>query len=264
MDKTSYNLSIIAYYLSEYDLQAVHELGYKTRVEAFEDISIKLGRENNYLKLRRDEFDVLTSSSRKGWQHRPAIKEVQAMYDELSAYDYESITALVKGIISTAIRETEEEINDQLDDKRYVEKVNRAIRCNIGKKNIAKQPKILKENKKYNGTRIARDPTVAANALCNADYKCELCTEHKTFIRKSNGKPYTEPHHLIPMKFQKDFNVSLDVENNIVSLCSNCHNMLHYGADIDAGLEELYNKRNSLLKSAGIFIKLFDLKNYYK
>lgn len=66
MKATSYELSVIAYYLSEYDMKAVKELGFRTRQEAFNEISIIMGRENNYLKLRRDEFDVLTSSNRKG------------------------------------------------------------------------------------------------------------------------------------------------------------------------------------------------------
>ena len=52
MDRTSYELSVIAYYLSEYDEKAVSELGYKTRTEAFSDISYLLGRENNY-RIRR-------------------------------------------------------------------------------------------------------------------------------------------------------------------------------------------------------------------
>lgn len=264
MDKISYELSIIAYYLSKYDVLAIQALKYKNITQAIKDISIKLGRENAYLKLRRDEFDALTDSPRKGFRNRDPVKDVSNLFSELSVYDFESLTKKVQSILDAADKETEERLAEQLEDKKFVEEVNRVVRSNIGKKNIAKQPKPLKEReKKYYGSKIARDPAVAANALCNADYKCELCPEHKTFIRKSNGKPYTEPHHLIPMKFQKDFNVSLDVENNIVSLCSNCHNMLHYGADIDVELEVLYNNRKNLLKSAGIIIKFSDLKSYY-
>lgn len=263
MDNLSRKLSVIAYYLSEYDLKAVYELGYKTRTEAFEDISIKLGRENNYLKLKRDEFDVLTSSTRNGWRNRPANRDVKDLYYELSSYDYDSITAIVKDIIDTAVKNTEEEITKQIDDKKYIERVNRVIKCKIGKKKIANQPKPVRGNIIYSGSKIVRDPNVAANALCNADYKCEVCATHETFIRKSNGKPYTEPHHLIPMEFQKDFNVSLDVENNIVSLCSNCHNMLHYGADIENILRLLYEKRKDLLKIIGVDIEFEELKKYY-
>ena len=42
-----------------------------------------------------------------------------------------------------------------------------------------------------------------------------------------------EPHHLIPMSFTDYFGVNLDREQNIFSLCSNCHNQIHYGAKKD-------------------------------
>ncbi len=263
MENLSRELSIIAYYLSEYDMKAVHELGYKTRTEAFQDISIKLGRENNYLKLRRDEFDVLTSSSRNGWENRPVNKDVKLLFDELSIYDYESITIIVKDIINGAIKSAEDEIADQIEDKKYIENVNRVVKCNVGKKNLAEHPKQLKVNRRYNVQSLLRDPTVAANALCNADYKCEICASHPTFIRKSNRKPYTEPHHLVPMKAQKDFTVSLDVENNVVSLCSNCHNQIHYGENVDDVLKYLYDRRKDTLSLVGINLSYDELKKYY-
>ncbi len=34
---------------------------------------------------------------------------------------------------------------------------------------------------------------------------------------------------MIPISKYKDYNYSLDVMENIVSLCSHCHNLLHYG-----------------------------------
>ena len=34
---------------------------------------------------------------------------------------------------------------------------------------------------------------------------------------------YVEAHHLIPMGFQDDFSKSIDVEANIISLCTYCH-----------------------------------------
>lgn len=92
MKATSYELSVIAYYLSEYDMKAVKELGFRTRQEAFNEISIIMGRENNYLKLRRDEFDVLTSSNRKGWRNRPVTQDVQKLFENLSEKTYDEIT----------------------------------------------------------------------------------------------------------------------------------------------------------------------------
>ena len=102
MTATSKTLSIIAYYLSEYDMEAVRALGYRTRSEAMKSISVAAGRDNNYLKLRRDEFDALpeSSSSRNGWKNRPPLKEVVEMGAYLRAFSFNELTDIVKSLIA--------------------------------------------------------------------------------------------------------------------------------------------------------------------
>ena len=109
-----------------------------------------------------------------------------------------------------------------------------------------------------------RDRKTAVNALIHANYSCEYDPSHRTFLRRNSGKPYTEPHHLIPMAFSDDFAVSLDVEENIVSLCSNCHNQIHYGQGAEELLTKLYNVRKKLLKGVGIDISLEKLLKFYQ
>ena len=101
MEATSKTLSIIAYYLSEYDLDAVRALGYRTRNEAMKSISVAAGRDNNYPKLRRDEFDALpeSSSSRNGWRNRPPLKEVAEMGAHLRAFSFNELTEIVRSLI---------------------------------------------------------------------------------------------------------------------------------------------------------------------
>ena len=93
----SKELSIIAYYLSEYDMRAVEELGYKSRRQAFIKISEILGRKSNYLKLRRDEFDALSDSRSKrlGWRNRRPAKDVVEMAAWLKQFSFEEMTRLV-------------------------------------------------------------------------------------------------------------------------------------------------------------------------
>lgn len=66
------------------------------------------------------------------------------------------------------------------------------------------------------------------------------------------------------MAFQNNFSVSLDVEENIVSLCSNCHNLLHYGRDYLSLLKRLYESRKNLLKKVGIDITFERLVQMYQ
>lgn len=102
MEATSKVLSIIAYYLSEYDLDAVETLGYKTRSEAIKKISVAAGRDNNYLKLRRDEFDALpdSSSTRKGWRNREPLKEVSELGEYLHSFSFDELSEIVRSLIA--------------------------------------------------------------------------------------------------------------------------------------------------------------------
>lgn len=110
-----------------------------------------------------------------------------------------------------------------------------------------------------------RDAQRAADALEYANYMCEYEEGDRTFLRK-NEKPYTEPHHLIPISKYRDFEYSVDVMENIVSLCSHCHNLLHYGRFEDRVpiLSRLYNERIGALKSCGLNLTLDKLKSYYR
>ena len=109
-----------------------------------------------------------------------------------------------------------------------------------------------------------RDAKIAANALKRANYLCAVNKNHPSFIRRSNNQNYTEPHHLIPLAFQDKFTYSLDVEANIISLCSNCHNEIHYGKHPEIIIKKLYQERVDELRAAGIFITLENLLQCYK
>lgn len=110
-----------------------------------------------------------------------------------------------------------------------------------------------------------RNPQVAADALAHAEYKCEFSEGDRTFLRK-NGRPYTEPHHLIPISKYRNFEYSVDVMENIVSLCSHCHNLLHYGRFEDKVvlLKKLYDDRKVALEMVGLNISFEQLTEYYK
>lgn len=124
----------------------------------------------------------------------------------------------------------------------------------------------LKREAKQDSTGVKKYPrkvSVSKKALFLAQHRCEIDISHETFIRKNGYIPYTEPHHLIPLSVYDDFKYSLDVEENIVSLCSHCHNLLHYGVYFEAILKELYNERKNMLKQVGLEISFEQLKEYY-
>lgn len=127
------------------------------------------------------------------------------------------------------------------------------------------EPKKRSEPQKRTDRNVyPRDKNTAINALSRANYKCEIDDSHPSFIRKNTKINYVEPHHLIPLSQQDMFKYSLDVEANIVALCSNCHNQIHYGANSKQLIKDLYCKRKDELKQAGISISLEGLLEMYQ
>lgn len=125
-------------------------------------------------------------------------------------------------------------------------------------------PKPAKSGLDITAHKYPRSRTVSQNALAKANYLCEVDSEHITFKRKNCDKNYTEPHHIVPLFAARDFpEIDLDREQNVISLCSNCHNWLHYGDDVDKILKPLFEKRKSLLEAIGVAITYEQLKSYY-
>lgn len=122
------------------------------------------------------------------------------------------------------------------------------------------KPKLIEYSSKK---AYKRNLQVAINALAMAHYKCEINSSHESFTRKRDGLKYMEPHHLIPMAFQYKYEHSIDIEENIVSLCSNCHNEIHYGINAKDLIINLYNQRKDLLRAKGIDIEEKELLSFY-
>ena len=155
-------------------------------------------------------------------------------------------------------REAEEE-QDKLTTVSDISPIDYPQEFSYAGKPKAKQEAILRSGQKVQ----PRDRLVAVRALMHANHLCEGDPDHPTFIRRSDNKPYTEPHHLIPLAFSDNFDVSLDVEENIVSLCSTCHNLIHYGKDAAQLIKKLYMQRGELLRQVGLELTLEELLKMY-
>ena len=92
--------TILAYYFSKFDRNAMKTLAYTTFTEAFGDLSLKFGKDNNYLKLRRDEFDPLTGSHRLGFNKRMPNAVVETFHNGLKHYTFEELTKIVQSILA--------------------------------------------------------------------------------------------------------------------------------------------------------------------
>lgn len=169
-----------------------------------------------------------------------------------------------KNILEDEISE-DKLLKEHVEETAYIQLVNAEVTYNydepVSYSNVPKKPRYSSRNI----TQPVRDIKISRNALFLAEYKCEIDNSHYLFKRKNCDYNYTEPHHLIPLSAQADFpNISLDCEQNIISLCCNCHKQVHYGSDVDSILRPLFERRCQALKELGIDISYDKLKNYYK
>lgn len=112
---------------------------------------------------------------------------------------------------------------------------------------------------------FSRNKRVGAHAIQLANYTCQIDSNHRLFISRKTKKNYVEAHHLIPIAYQAMFEHSIDTIENIVSLCSSCHRMVHFGLDTSRIelLEQLYNRFKNQLRLVGTPIKFKDLLELY-
>lgn len=99
-----------------------------------------------------------------------------------------------------------------------------------------------------------RNGIVKKQSIEMANHTCEINDKHETFVAAATHKQYMEGHHVIPMKNQGAFSVSLDVYANIICLCPTCHRMLHYGLKEEqySVLNKIYYQRAERLCQSGI------------
>jgi 5-methylcytosine-specific restriction protein A len=117
-----------------------------------------------------------------------------------------------------------------------------------------------------NSTRYARDARVCARAQQLAAFRCEADVDHLTFPpRRKLSDNFVESHHLVPMSLQRKFSVSLDVVENVVALCPNCHRLLHHGRNDRKRpiLRKLFKDREAGLGGREIWTTLEQLIAFY-
>ncbi|MCI9978109.1 hypothetical protein JY742_18435 [Clostridioides difficile] len=154
--------------------------------------------------------------------------------------------------------------------KKYLEEdqnINTLVKDNSDEYSIVYEKKAKGEFTTSEGTKQwKRDRAIVDRSIEFSNNKCEYDDEHEYFISNKSGKNYVEGHHLIPMKYQDDFEYSLDVEANVVSLCVVCHKILHLGKIEDKVkiISKLYQLRMNSLKLSGLEISLDDLIDLYK
>lgn len=121
-----------------------------------------------------------------------------------------------------------------------------------------------KGRKRFKTFKKIRDSVLErANYLCN-------CNDSKHFYFESvDLHNYVEGHHIVPMNRQEEYyydnGINLDIPNNIIPLCPNCHCQIHLGsrsARIKI-ISEIYVRNKAKLFSFNPNLSLSILASYY-
>ena len=215
MDNTRL-LDIIAYYLSEYDSTALSKLGFSSRNEAFQKISGLFGKNANYLKRLRDEYDVVTSSPRRGQCNRPPRKRISETTSHLNTFSFDDISDIVVAIIENASNNQPANIDalaipeyntcdfseEELEYIINFKDSTAGIKITDGKtqKRVYKTAIIKQLKKLYKG-------------------QCQLCSCNPVAVYAAD---VSEVHHI--QHFAASHN---NDSNNLIVLCPNHHRLIH-------------------------------------
>lgn len=157
------------------------------------------------------------------------------------------------------------EIAEEDGDEAYQERARQAQPADY-----EKGPRKAQFVKTAAGEQVRRDERIAKTRFLIAQYRCEIDSTHETFTSRSTNESFVEAHHLVPvrMKIQQEFgnSIGLDHESNIISLCPNCHRLLHHAVrgEKEDMLRHLYKLRKKELGDAGIRITMESLLQYYR
>jgi 5-methylcytosine-specific restriction protein A len=102
--------------------------------------------------------------------------------------------------------------------------------------------------------RHSRKRKTAMAAIRRSGFKCEVEPTIPLFTARSNGMPYLEPHHLIPVSLSGKFSKSLDHLDNLYALSPHHHRRIHFGKIDDCVdvIERLLHRRNNVLSRYGV------------
>lgn len=75
---------------------------YENRSQAMRELSRKLGSDNEYMKRRRDEFDVLTGSHRRGQCNRPPLASVEEYHLQFQGIGFDAFTGRIVQLLIDA------------------------------------------------------------------------------------------------------------------------------------------------------------------
>ena len=190
------------------------------------------------------------------YYEKVAIPEDDKFIDDLR--NLVGIYRELKGLVGNDILD----IDSYFNEEDFQEEIQVSLTQNLPEGRV----ELPSKKSNSSSSRWSRNASISHYALRSANYECENSKTHITFVSKKSGHQFVEAHHLIPMEYQGEFDCSIDVPENIISLCPNCHRAFHNSEDSLKRelLLKFFNSREESLATRGIQINLSKLLEYYQ
>ena len=209
-------MDIIAYYLSEFDDKAFETLGFTSQAKGFEKIASLFDKGGNYLRRLRDEYDVVTSSSRRGQCNRPPRVRIISTSEYLRQFSFEELTEIVKALVENTQNNNTEEALDDSSSEIYKEVSEEDLERALNARDPAASISVRV------GTNKIRIYKTAIISQLKRLYKghCQLCGT----VPFENFKAIDicEAHHIDYFASSHNNDAS-----NIIIVCPNHHRLIH-------------------------------------
>jgi hypothetical protein len=105
----------------------------------------------------------------------------------------------------------------------------------IEEKGLSKEGSV----KEYFGKRYERDPKNRAEAIKHHGLSCKVCKFNFEQTYGERGKHFIEVHHKNPIHTFEGEEQYVNPKEDLVTVCSNCHRIIHRRADSILTIEEL-------------------------
>ncbi len=194
------------------------------------DIYLIRGSTKKYFKIEinniiciANHFDEVNNAKSRKLENRvlATLKKHGSIDTSSETYIYAFAKELIRRM---QFRSKDEQVNlleYQLTNIKYYS----TERLRALSKLFPKQPtRIPARPGQTNSDIIRRNPYIVQIALLRAAGICEHCKAPAPFTRASDGSPYLEVHHNIPISKN-----GLDIEENVSAVCPNCHRKAHFG-----------------------------------
>lgn len=165
-------------------------------------------------------------------------------------FQYEDIVYESENAKAFILKRSGTSSNNMMTDARYAEAILASsveqAKLRSQQERFRRLAKAKKRPVTYSVTTtvFSRNPDVIAEALHQAQGICQGCSKPAPFLRSSDGAPYLEVHHRIPLAIGGE-----DTVTNAIALCPNCHRERHFGirhvVSIPANIPVLFSGDNA-------------------